>query len=270
MLKLPAIVLLILATASFSKAQDTTKVVHKVTPVVKPAANKPAATTPGTVKPYTPRPYTAKPTVPGAQGAYGTKPAAAQPYGTYKPATVVQPGQPVIMAPTPISTDKSLGGQYNYILTKVFHYQQPMVAAFWKNVNDTLTFAKSKLKETQDKLSIQTKKLTALQADDAAKDQTLSDSKARVDSILMFGMAMSKATYNLVMWGLVIGMGIVLAIVIFTTARSRYEAKYRTKLYDELSEEFQTYKTKANDKEKKLARELQTERNKVDELMGRA
>ena len=42
-----------------------------------------------------------------------------------------------------------------------------------------------------------------------------------------------------------------------------------TKLYSELEDEFKAYKTKAIDKEKKLARELQTERNKLDELLGR-
>jgi hypothetical protein len=71
------------------------------------------------------------------------------------------------------------------------------------------------------------------------------------------------------MWGLVIGCGAVLAIVIITSAKYRHDAHYRIKLYDELSEEFHAYKAKANEKEKKLARELQTERNKLDELLGR-
>jgi hypothetical protein len=71
------------------------------------------------------------------------------------------------------------------------------------------------------------------------------------------------------MWGLVIAFGLALLIVILRTGGAVREAKYRTKLYDELTEEFQAYKAKANEKEKKLARELQTERNKVDELMGR-
>ena len=71
------------------------------------------------------------------------------------------------------------------------------------------------------------------------------------------------------MWGLVILFG-ALAILVFTRIGSyKHEAMYRTTLYSELEEEFKAYKVKANDKEKKLARELQTERNKVDELMGR-
>jgi hypothetical protein len=71
------------------------------------------------------------------------------------------------------------------------------------------------------------------------------------------------------MWGLVILLGAIAGIVIARSGRFKYEADYRIKLYNELEEEFKGYKSKANDKEKKLARELQTERNKVDELMGR-
>ena len=60
-----------------------------------------------------------------------------------------------------------------------------------------------------------------------------------------------------------------LIVVISRSAAYRREAKHRTELYSELEEEYKTFKTKANDKEKKLARELQTERNKLDELLGR-
>jgi len=83
------------------------------------------------------------------------------------------------------------------------------------------------------------------------------------------GISLSKGVYNLLMWGLVIILAIAVVVVIAKTGSYKHEAAYRTGLYSELEEEFKTYKTKANDKEKKLARELQTERNKVDELMGR-
>ena len=67
----------------------------------------------------------------------------------------------------------------------------------------------------------------------------------------------------------VIVLALALVIVIATTAKNKHEAKYRTELYDELDEEFKAFKAKANEKELKLARELQTERNKLDELLGR-
>ncbi|NNU34318.1 hypothetical protein HK413_09460 [Mucilaginibacter sp. S1162] len=71
------------------------------------------------------------------------------------------------------------------------------------------------------------------------------------------------------MWGLVLIVGAIAGVVLARSGGARKEAAYRTTLYNELEEEFKTYKAKANEKEKKLARELQTERNKLDELTGR-
>ena len=165
--------------------------------------------------------------------------------------------------------DKSLNGQYQYLLSKTYHYQQPLIAALWKNAMDTLTATRRQLKDAQGKLSIQGKALDTLKADVNNKEQTLSESNAKVDAISIFGMLMSKSSYNLLMFGAVVILALALVIVIVTTAKHKHEAKYRTELYEEIEEEYKAYKAKANEKELKLARELQTERNKVDELMGR-
>jgi len=131
---------------------------------------------------------------------------------------------------------------------------------------DTLTTTRNQLKAAQQKADVQTKTINTLQTDVNNKDQTIS---SETDMISFLGMDMSKTLYSSIMWGLVIIIGVVAGMVIARSGGYRHEAVHRTKLYDELEEEFKAYKTKANDKEKKLARELQTERNKVDELMGR-
>ena len=223
---------LILTIAGFSYAQDSTK---KVTPV-KPAVTKPAYNTykkPAAVAPQTP----------------GTAP-------------VQQPIKPA--APV----DKSLRGQYQYLLTKVYNYQQPLVAALFRNYSDTLSITRKQLKEAQATLAIQTKTIDTLKSSSTTKDQLVAESKAKVDEVSLLGMPINKSTYNLIMWGLVIAFGAIAAIVIARSGSHSREANYRIKLYNELEEEYKAYKTKANEKEKKLARELQTERNKNDELLG--
>ena len=165
--------------------------------------------------------------------------------------------------------DKSLNAQYQYLLSKVYHYQQPLIVALWKNVNDSLNHQRGQLKALQAKLSVQTKAVDSLKTDVNTKQQTLAESTAKVDSISMFGIDLAKSTYNLIMFGLVIGLAIVLTVVILTTTKYKLEAKHRIELYDEIDEEYKNFKAKANEKEKKLARELQTERNKLDELLGR-
>ena len=172
-------------------------------------------------------------------------------------------------AAAPVVMDKSLNGQYKYFLTKIYHYQEPMLESLWKSALDTINSNKRNLKAAVSKLAVQGKTIDSLKAVEAGKDKNLSVANAKVDQVDLLGIPMTKSSYNLLMWGLVIAFGITAFVVIARSATYSHEAKYRVKLYNELEEEYKAYKVKANDKEKKLARELQTERNKLDELLGR-
>ncbi|TSD63407.1 hypothetical protein FFF34_017605 [Inquilinus sp. KBS0705] len=169
----------------------------------------------------------------------------------------------------PAAPPSSLYGQYAYLQSKVYNYQRPLVAALYKNYMDTLSTTRRKLKEAQVTLAAQTKTIDTLKSTVNSKEQILNNSQQKADEISLVGIPLSKSTYNLVMWGLVIGFGAIAGIVITRSGSYSREAHYRIKLYNELEEEHKAYKAKANEKEKKLARELQTERNKVDELMGK-
>lgn len=186
--------------------------------------------------------------------------AAQTPVVTPSAATTPQPQKPV---------DKSLHGQYTYLLTKIYNYQQPLVGALVKNYNDTLKATRKQLKDAQETVTAQAKTIDTLKKSSNNKDQSLAASQAKVNEVSLLGIPINKGTYNLIMWGLVIGFGAIAAIVIARSGAHSREAKYRIKLYNELEEEYKNYKAKANEKEKKLARELQTERNKLDELTGK-
>lgn len=202
-----------------------------------------------------------------------TKPAAVKPVTKptwTRPAPVAYGNQAVAGQPAaPVNTDKSLSGQYQYLSSKVYNYQRPPLAAFYKNVTDSLRAERKKSKDLQQKLSTQGKTMAGLQSDVNEKEQSLTESNAKADAISLLGIPVSKSLYNTIMWGLVIVFGAVATVVILQSGSARREAKYRIKLYEELDEEYKAYKVKANDKEKKLARELQTERNRIDELLGR-
>jgi hypothetical protein len=130
-----------------------------------------------------------------------------------------------------------------------------------------LEAANRKLKAAQEKITLQAKTIDSLTTS-TTSDQ--SSTSASGNYISVFGLFyMAKSTYNLVMWGLVVAFAITALIVISQSGGHRREARYRIKLFSELEDEFKAYKTKANDKEKKLARELQTERNKLDDLLGK-
>jgi len=186
-----------------------------------------------------------------------------------KPATQVPTGQtPVnnqpVLPPTPV--DNSLAGQYSFLLQHTYTYHVAMLEAYHKSVMDTLNAAKRKLKVAQMKIALQADTLAKLT--ESTKDQ-ITASAQQSAQISFFGIPMSKTLFSVIMWGMVFALGGALAYVIYSSASNKHEAAYRIQLYEELTEEFKAYKAKANDKEKKLARELQTERNKLDDLMGK-
>ena len=235
-------------------AQDSTATRQPEAP--KPIVTKPAETTPvktTLVKPvrHYYRKYT-PPAVNPVQTADTTKAGIT--------AAPTEPAQP---------TDKSLNGQYQYLLTKIYHYQQPLLAALWKNAIDTLNANRAQLKDAKAKLALQSKLTDSLKKTAADQQQSTTQAEERVDAISLFGILLTKSSYNLVMVGLVSLLAVALIVVILSTSRHKKEAKYRTELYEEIEEDFKTFKAKAHEKELKLARELQTERNKVDELLGR-
>jgi hypothetical protein len=177
---------------------------------------------------------------------------------------------------TTVTVDKSLAGQYREIIQKSKNNDQGFkiinparLSSFNRNFSDSLRQTRSQLSEARKTIAVQNKTIGTLKTDVTSNEQKLTESRSMVDEISMLGVPVNKSTYNWIMWGLVILLGAGLAFVVFQSTSLRKEARYRTNLYTDLSEEFQAFKTKSNDKEKKLARELQTEKNRVDELLRR-
>jgi hypothetical protein len=197
-----------------------------------------------------------KATIPAAKPVY--KPAPYQ----YRPAVAPAAAQPEVV-------DNSLNGQYNTVFKMAEHWQQAAVLAYHKSVTDTLNIERRKLHEANAKVAEQAKTIAGLQGTEGTKEQSLTDLQKKVNSISFLGIPMTKSAYNILMWGLVLILGGSLVAVIYLSGSNKREAAYRISEHEALSAEFAAYKAKANEKEKKLARELQTERNKVDELMGR-
>lgn len=143
------------------------------------------------------------------------------------------------------------------------------MSAFWQNVRDTLATDRRQLANATRKIREQEQNITALKTQISGKESSLASTNAKVNEISVLGISFTKSTYNTIVWSLIIGLAAALAVVILRSAKHIHEARYRSTLYEEISQEYQNYKTKANDKEKKLARELQDERNKLDELRSK-
>jgi peptidoglycan hydrolase CwlO-like protein len=171
--------------------------------------------------------------------------------------------------------DRSLHGQYLELLNKSKSFYGSKIinperlSTYWKNVSDTLQKERKQVRTSRAKVAELQKTITDLKGQVQGKESALSTSNQKLNQITFMGMSFDKGTYNTVVWTLILVLALGLIIVIIRSAKHIHEAKYRSGLYEEIAAEYQTYKVKANDKEKKLARELQDERNKFEDYKSR-
>ncbi|WP_367865454.1 hypothetical protein [Pedobacter sp. WC2423] len=171
--------------------------------------------------------------------------------------------------------DPSLRGQYELMLAKsktvsTYKLINPYrLSSFYKSVTDSIRKERNTYKTANAKVAEQAKTITELNNQIKGNENSLASSNSKVNEINFLGISFAKGTYNTIVWTLIIALALGFAFVTIRSAKNTHEAKYRTGLYEEISQEYQAYKVKANEKEKKLARELQDERNKLDEYRGR-
>ncbi|MDP9048512.1 MAG: hypothetical protein M3N14_10265, partial [Bacteroidota bacterium] len=144
----------LICCVTISFAQDTTKKVHTVKPINKYKS----------YKYYPHRPYKAKKDTGTVKP--GTKPAATTAIRLRRDTTTL-PAAPM---------DKTLNGQYQFLLSRVYHYQQPLLISTWKSAIDTLNLNKRMLKDAQGKLTFQGKLIDSLKKDANDKAQSLNTS----------------------------------------------------------------------------------------------
>ena len=174
-----------------------------------------------------------------------------------------------------VVVDPSLKGQYELLLAKsktinTYKLINPYrLSAFYKSVTDSIRTERLGHKKAATQIAGQAKEIAALNDQIKGKESSLASSNSKVNEISFIGIPFSKGSYNTMVWTIIIVLALALTFVTVRSAKSIHEAKYRSGLYEEISQEYQAYKVKANEKEKKLARELQDERNKMDELKNR-
>ncbi|MFT6415847.1 MAG: septal ring factor EnvC (AmiA/AmiB activator) [Dokdonia sp.] len=97
----------------------------------------------------------------------------------------------------------------------------------------------------------------------SSTENTLTVTNKEKDSMNFFGAQMSKGSYQMMMWGIAgaLLLGLLLFIYKFNSSNT-ITNEARNKL-DEVEAEFEEYRKKALEKEQKLGRQLQDERNKL-------
>ena len=109
------------------------------------------------------------------------------------------------------------------------------------NHEATISSLNSKLKETTDSL------------------KTVSDEK---DSMSLLGAQVSKATYNVILWTVIIGLLLLFFLFVYKFRRSNILTQDAKANLSELETEYEDHRRRALEREQKISRQLQDEINK--------
>ncbi|WP_017731025.1 hypothetical protein [Nafulsella turpanensis] len=147
--------------------------------------------------------------------------------------------------------------------------KETLLDQFYSNVRDSLSTIRQDILEAQNKISAQQQEITRLQDELEEQQLAVEDSQYDIEHIEFLGIDVQKATYSTIVWSIIGILLIILAIAIYKYKSSNKVAVKKKNEYETLDTEFNEFKIRAREKETRLMRDLQTERNAVEELNQR-
>ena len=174
--------------------------------------------------------------------------------------------------PNPESNSASINGtlanQFDYVIQKSNNFQEYKVVKrdylmlLKKNSLDSVGRFKNELVSLKSQFSNHASIVAQLKDTLKATNEELTTLKTAQDNVSLFGSPISKTNYNIVMWGIVIVLFLILIVFLFQLKSAKAIAHEVKNNVEKIEEEFEDYKHKALEKEQKLGRQLQDEINK--------
>ena len=164
--------------------------------------------------------------------------------------------------------DKTLEGQFDKINRISTSYQTYKVISKDKfqelknNVLDSIKASNKDLKEQKVFLKNERDNVAKLNAELNKTKEDLKKAQEKENSISLFGFQISKVTYNLILWLIIISLALALAFFVFKFSKSNILTKKAKEDLEDVEQEFEVHRKKTLEREQKLRRQLQDEINK--------
>ena len=169
---------------------------------------------------------------------------------------------------TTIEDTNTIENQFDKIYRKSTTYQVYKVISKDKflqlkqNVLDSLKTSQNLVKEKNDLLKAEREKIKATQDNLNKTKLDLDTAIQKEDSISFFGLQISKVTYNLVLWSVILLLLLALLYFIYKFSKNNILTKKAQEDLQDVETEYEQHRKKSIEKEQKLRRELQDEINK--------
>jgi len=136
---------------------------------------------------------------------------------------------------------------------------------FWIVVTDTLHQKQQSINTAKRQVDTLNLQLSQLKSQLVSTQTSLEESNNLNDSIGFIGLQMSKTSYNIFVWFIIISLLAGIGTVFMMFKRSNVVTQQTLKSYKDLDHEFNAHKERSREMQIKLKRELQTALNKLSE-----
>lgn len=164
--------------------------------------------------------------------------------------------------------DYTINSQFDEVIEGSNNYQDYKVVKRYKltqlqkNTVNRIESLKEEIVTSNKTIEEQKLKIENLKAELNNTQNNLNQVTEEKDQISFFGIATDKGTYQTIMWVIVFALVLILVFFIYKYKQSNVLTKEAKKNLAENEAEFDEYRKKSLEKQQKLGRQLQDEKNK--------
>ena len=168
--------------------------------------------------------------------------------------------------------DGTIDDQFEYVIQKSYTYRGN--GKIYKNVERHWLYAlkvhtmesgmavRKDLTDTQTIVDSQANEISGLKTNLNDTQGSLDKTNVEKNSMALFGLQMSKANYNLLMWSIIAALLVLLLLFIYKFRNSNSTTRITKNNLSDIEEEFEEHRRNALEREQLVRRQLQDELNK--------
>jgi hypothetical protein len=168
--------------------------------------------------------------------------------------------------------NETLRERYQILKSKSQNYQEykvikeHLLESFWKMTMDSVTAKQAAIRQSQAEIKRLQNELNQSIENLKAKEASMTEIVYDSTHIRVLGINFNKNVFASIVGVIILILALTIAAIVYSMRIIRQNLTEKEELNRTLSAEYEDYKRKAMDKQTKLSRELQNERNKLQEL----
>lgn len=158
--------------------------------------------------------------------------------------------------------------QFDYLIDNSNNYKdKKIVRHIWltdlkRSVNDSLNALKSEIHEANQQIIAKDDQINQLTTSLQESNTNVAQLNMEKDSILFFGILISKPLYNTILWTIITVLLAALVLYIIRFNRSNSITQDSKDKFNELEREYEGFRQRSLEREQQIRRKLQDELNK--------